>query len=156
MFILVFLCCVVLCRQRPCNGPTSHPRSPTKCRKTKFRNLKKRRPRFFKNRRATRKEVECVEFCMVSFVLTEDILGTEERQRRLNTPHNSTPFVPCVSGADSLSSAALWILRIACRENLCSKPEHHLEFWEVGAHEHHDSVTRVSFVKTGYSTLRGA
>jgi hypothetical protein len=25
------LCCVVLCRQRPCVGPITRPRSPTNC-----------------------------------------------------------------------------------------------------------------------------
>jgi hypothetical protein len=30
--VLVFLCCVVLCRQRPCNGLVTRPSSPTKCR----------------------------------------------------------------------------------------------------------------------------
>jgi hypothetical protein len=31
MFVCVFLCCVVLCRQRPCVGLIPRPRSPTKC-----------------------------------------------------------------------------------------------------------------------------
>jgi hypothetical protein len=41
------LCCAVL---------FSHPRSPSNCRKTRFRNLKKIWPSFFKNRRATGEE----------------------------------------------------------------------------------------------------
>jgi hypothetical protein len=32
MFVLVFLCFVVLCRQRPCDGLITRPRSPTICR----------------------------------------------------------------------------------------------------------------------------
>jgi hypothetical protein len=31
MFVCVFLCCVVLCRQRPCAGLIPPPRGPTKC-----------------------------------------------------------------------------------------------------------------------------
>jgi hypothetical protein len=31
MYVRVFLCCAVLRRQRPCDGPIPHPRSPTKC-----------------------------------------------------------------------------------------------------------------------------
>jgi hypothetical protein len=31
MCVCVFLCCVVLCRKRPCVGLTPRPRSPTKC-----------------------------------------------------------------------------------------------------------------------------
>jgi hypothetical protein len=40
MFVLVFLCCAVLCRQRP----ILRSRIPTKCQETRFRNLKKGKP----------------------------------------------------------------------------------------------------------------
>jgi hypothetical protein len=39
MFVLVFLCCVVLCRQRPWDWPIIRPRSPAKCINW-FRNFK--------------------------------------------------------------------------------------------------------------------
>jgi hypothetical protein len=62
MFVLIFLCCVVLCRQRPCVELITRPRSPTKCRKTQFRNLTcVMLPRFFKDCRATGKRKEVIQ-----------------------------------------------------------------------------------------------
>jgi hypothetical protein len=54
------LCCAVLCRQRPSDGPAPL-RNPAKYWKARFSNLKKRRPGLFKNRVATgKKRKQCV------------------------------------------------------------------------------------------------
>jgi hypothetical protein len=50
--------------------------------------------------------VEPVMLCVVSFVLTNEILDIQERQGR----GSYIPFVPCVPCADSLSSAAFWVV----------------------------------------------
>jgi hypothetical protein len=53
MFVRVFLCFVVLCRYRHCDGLITRPRSPTICLNSS-RNLPYvRRPRSFKDSRAT-------------------------------------------------------------------------------------------------------
>jgi hypothetical protein len=51
MFVRV-LCCVVLCRQRPCDGQITRPRSPTICLNSSRNLLYARRPRSFKDCRA--------------------------------------------------------------------------------------------------------
>jgi hypothetical protein len=56
MFVRVFLCCVVLCRYRPCDWLITRPRSSTICLNSS-RNLYVRRPRSFKDCRATGKIV---------------------------------------------------------------------------------------------------
>jgi hypothetical protein len=56
MFVRVFLCCVVLCRQRPCDGLITRPRSPTICLNSSRNLLYARRPRSFKECRATGKK----------------------------------------------------------------------------------------------------
>jgi hypothetical protein len=43
------LCCVVLCRQRPCDGLITHPRSPTICLNSSRNLLYVRWPRSFKD-----------------------------------------------------------------------------------------------------------
>jgi hypothetical protein len=53
MFVRVFLCCVVLCRQRPCDGLITRPRSPTISLNSSRNLLYVRRPRSFKDCRAT-------------------------------------------------------------------------------------------------------
>jgi hypothetical protein len=44
MFVRVFLCCVVLCRWRPCDGLITRPRSPTICQNSSRNLLYVRRP----------------------------------------------------------------------------------------------------------------
>jgi hypothetical protein len=58
MFVRVFLCCVVLCRLRPCDGLITRPRSPTIC-LNRSRNLYVRWPRLFKDCKATVKKSVC-------------------------------------------------------------------------------------------------
>jgi hypothetical protein len=53
MLVRVFLCCVVLCRLRPCDGLITRPRSPTVCLNYSRNLLYVRRPRSFKDCRAT-------------------------------------------------------------------------------------------------------
>jgi len=36
MFVLVFVCCAVICKYRSCDWLTSRPNSPAKCRKQRF------------------------------------------------------------------------------------------------------------------------
>jgi hypothetical protein len=68
MFVGIFLCYVVLCRWRPCEGLITRPRSPT-IRLNSSRNLPHvRRPRSFKDCRATEKEITFEHFCKI-FVL---------------------------------------------------------------------------------------
>jgi hypothetical protein len=55
MFVRVFLYCVVLCRQRPCDGLITYPRSPTICLNSSWNHLYLRRPRSFKDCRAAGK-----------------------------------------------------------------------------------------------------
>jgi hypothetical protein len=55
MFFRVFLCCVVLCRYRPCDGLITRPSSPTICLNSSRNLLYVRRPRSFKDWRATGK-----------------------------------------------------------------------------------------------------
>jgi hypothetical protein len=55
MFVRVFLCCVVVCRQRPCDGLITRPRSPTICLNRSRNFLYVRRPGSFKDCRATKK-----------------------------------------------------------------------------------------------------
>jgi hypothetical protein len=49
MFVRVFLCCVVLCKYRPCDGLITHPRSPTICLNSSRNLLYVRRSRSFKD-----------------------------------------------------------------------------------------------------------
>jgi hypothetical protein len=53
MFVRVFLCCVVLCRQRPCDRLITCPRSPTICLNSSRTLLYVRRPRSFVDYRTT-------------------------------------------------------------------------------------------------------
>jgi hypothetical protein len=56
MFVRVFLCCVVLCRYRPCDGLITRPRSPAICLNSSRNLLYVRRPRSFKDYRARGKK----------------------------------------------------------------------------------------------------
>jgi hypothetical protein len=53
MFVRIFLCCVVLCTYRPCDGLITRPGNPTICLNSSRNLLYVRRPMSFKDCRAT-------------------------------------------------------------------------------------------------------
>jgi hypothetical protein len=71
MYVRGFLCCIVLCRWRPCDGLITHPRSPTVCLNSPRNLLHVKRPRSFKDSRATgKKKIFCKHYMNQPLLLT--------------------------------------------------------------------------------------
>jgi hypothetical protein len=73
MFVRVFLCCVVLCRYRPCDGLFTHPRSPTICINSSGNLLYVRRSRSFKDCTATGEKNKIIIVLWESVILLNTI-----------------------------------------------------------------------------------
>jgi hypothetical protein len=89
MFVRVFLCCVFLCRYRPCDGLITRPRSPTIFLNS-LRNLPyARRPRSFKNCTATEKEsLTDQNGVFLHFIYHACYASSTSHPRRLDYPNN--------------------------------------------------------------------
>jgi hypothetical protein len=90
MFVRVFLCCVVLCRWRPCDGLITRPRSPTICLNSSRNHLYVRRPgskRTVEPQKKKRRWVQTMQLLIMqfsSFLFGPNILLTTLFSNTLN------------------------------------------------------------------------